>query len=98
MKKIEVPIEEQETIINYSKSIGEWCEIYTTDKVIMKRYLKFCKDHPECGKVIAEDQYSTTFSVDPRCAGMFPKAPRKVNLTETQKQVLRDRMKSMQKK
>lgn len=97
MKKIEVPIDEQETIINYSKSIGEWCEVYTTDKVVMKRYQKFCKEHPDCGTVVAEDQYSTTFSVDPRCAGMFPKAPRKVVMTEERKEQLRERMKKIKK-
>lgn len=97
MKKIEVPIDEQETIINYSKSLGDWAEVYTTDKVIMKRYQKFCKEHPDCGTVVAEDQYSVTFSVDPRCAGMFPKAPRKVVMTEERKEQLREQMKKIKK-
>lgn len=98
-KKVDVPFDSQETIINYSKfQIGEWAEVYTTDKVVMKRYDKFCSNHPEYSKVIAEDNMSMTFSVHPKCATLFPRAPRNVTMTEEQKELLRERMKNIRKK
>lgn len=98
-KKVDVPLDSQETIINYSKyQIGDWAEVYTTDKVIMKRYEKFCQKHPDFGTVTAEDQFSMTFSVHPKCASLFPKAPRKVEMTDERKEQLRMQMKAIRSK
>lgn len=91
--KIGVPLEEQETVINYSKmGIGEWAEVYTTDNVVMKRYEKFGAKRPEYCKLLKKDNCSATFSVHPKCAGIYPKAPRQTNLTEEQRKELQERM------
>ena len=91
--KVNVPQEEQETIINYAKfGIGEWAEVYTTDYNIIKRYEKFCKAHPDCAKILKKDKYGMTFSVDPRCASLSPRAPRKTNISEERRQELKERM------
>lgn len=88
--KVDIPFEDQETTINYAKHvIGEWCEVYSTDKVVMKRYKKFCDEHPEYCKLVKEDKYSMTFSVHPKCASLYPKAPRKVTITDEQRDQLR---------
>ena len=91
--KVDMPIEDQETIINISKyHIGDWAEVYTTDKNVMKRFLKFCEKHSDYGKVIKDDKYSMTFSVHPKCASLYPYAPRKVVLTDEQLEERRERM------
>lgn len=92
--KIDMLAEDTETIINYSKyHIGEWAEVYTTDKVVMRRFEKFCNEHPEYGKLIKEDKYSMTFSVHPKSASLYPLAPRKIVLSEERRQELSDRLK-----
>ena len=92
-EKIIMAAEDTETIINYSKyHLGEWAEAYTTDKTVMRRYERFADKHPEYCKLLKEDKYSMTFSVDPKCAGLFPKAPRKLQYTDEQKKVLVDRL------
>lgn len=91
--------EDKETIINYCEyHIGEWAEVYTTDKVIMRRFEKFCKEHPEYGKLIKEDKYSMTFSVHPKSASLYPFAPRKFNMTEEKKEKLRQSMLQLREK
>ena len=87
IQKIDMKLDETETIISYSQyNIGPWAEVYTTDKLVMKRYSKFCKEHPDRARLVKEDKYSMTFSVDPKCASLYPKAPRRVILTEEQKE------------
>jgi len=87
--------DETETIINFSKyQIGEWAEVYTSDRNVMKRFEKFAEKHPDHCKLIREDNYSMTFSIHPKCAAIYPKAPRKVVFTEEQKAALRDRLQS----
>ena len=99
LEKYAIQEDEKETVINYSVyHIGEWAELYTTDKVVMKRYEKFCDAHPEYCKLLKEDAYSMTFSVHPKCASLYPRAPRKVVLSDEQKQALADRMKEIRKK
>ena len=91
--KLDCMAEDKETIITYSKyHTGDWAEVYTTDKDIMKRFEKFCNQHSEYARLIKEDNTSMTFSVHPKCACIYPVAPRKVTMTEEQKQVLRDRL------
>ena len=99
IKKIDMPLEDQETTINYAKHvIGDQAEVYTTDKVVMKRYERFTQKHPDLCRVVKDDKYSMTFSVDVRCASIYPKAPRQVNLTDEQKEILRERMKTAREK
>ena len=91
--KANVPQEEQETIINYAKfGIGEWAEVYTTDYTIMKRYEKFCKTHPDYAKILKKDKYGMTFSVHPKCASLYPRAPRQTSISEERRQELKERM------
>ena len=92
-EKIIMLAEDTETVINYSKyHIGDWAEVYTTDKNVMKRYEKFCSNHPDRCRLIREDKHSMTWSVDPKCASLHPRAPRKVVMTEEQKRELRERL------
>ena len=89
-KKVDTMSEDKETIINFSEyHLGEWAEVYTTDKLVMARYQKFCKQHPDMAKIIKDDKYSMTFSVHPKCAGIYPKAIVRMNLTEEQREARR---------
>lgn len=96
MEKVVMAAEDTETIINYSKyHIGEWAEVYTTDKLVMKRFEKFINEHPDRGRLIKEDKYSMTFSVHPKCASLYPRAPKRVEMSEERKKILADRMRSL---
>lgn len=98
-EKIRIPEEEVETVWNFSRgNIGPWAEMYTTDKTMMKRYEKFANKYPDKCKVLKDDQYSMTFSIDPKCFGFYPRAPRSVNMTEERKQELADRMRAAREK
>ena len=94
IEKVPMLAEDTETTWNYCKyHIGDWVEMYTTDKAMMHRYEEFTKKYPDHCKLIKEDKYSMTFSIDPKCMGFKPKAPRKGPvLTEEQKQANRDRL------
>ncbi len=70
--------------------------MYTTDKIIMHHYEKFLKNYPDYCKLVREDRYSMTFSIDPKCMGFYPKAPRKgPELTDEQKKANSDRLKRL---
>jgi hypothetical protein len=93
-EKLAIAAEDIETAITYSKhTLGEWAELYTTDKVVMKRYVKFAEKYPDACRLKEEDQYSMTFLVHPKCAGIYPKAPRMNHLTDEQKQANAERLK-----
>jgi len=96
-EKVAMLAEDTETIWNYSKyHIGEWPEMYTTDKIVMKRYERFAQKHPDYCKLVKEDQYSLTFTIHPKCMGLYPRAPRKGPvLTEEQKQANRKRLENL---
>lgn len=48
-EKVDIKADECETVINYSRyHIGDWAELYTTDKGVMKRLEKFCEKHEIC--------------------------------------------------
>ena len=98
-EKITMLAEDTETVINFCKyDLGDWAEVYTTDKNVMKRYEKFTKAHPELCRLVKEDKYSMTFSVDHKCASYFPRAPRKVNYTDEQRRLLAERLASVRNK
>ncbi len=86
--------EDTETIWNYCKfHIGEFVEMYTTDKTMMRRYEAFTQKYPEHCRLVKEDKYSMTFSIDPACMGVKPRAPRKAPiLTVEQKQANKERL------
>lgn len=94
-EKIIMSADETETIINFSKyHIGDWAELYTTDKVVMKRYEKFAAKYPEHCKLIKEDQYSMTYTVHPKCVGIYPRAPRFSHFTPEQQRLNAERLRS----
>lgn len=93
--KENVPDIENETVINYSRGgIGPWAEMYTTDKSVMKRYEKFSKEHPEYATLIREDKYSMTFSVHPKCASLYPRAPRHLVLSDEERAIRAARLRA----
>ena len=97
--KVQMLPEDVETVWNFSKyHIGEWIEMYTTDRSMMKRYEEFTDLYPDHCKLVREDQYSMTFSVDPKCMGIKPRVPRKGSvLTEDQKQANKVRLENLRK-
>lgn len=98
LEKFTVSEEDRETVINYSPyHAGEWCELYTTDRTIMRRYEKFAEQHPDYCKLLKEDKYSMTFSVHPRCV-LHPHAPRKVSFTEEQLKAMTERLQNARNK
>ena len=98
-EKAVIQAEDTETVWNYCKfHIGEWIEMYTTDKTLMRRYEKFCQKYPDHCKLIKEDQYSMTFMIDPACMGVKPRAPRKgPTLSEEQRRINAERLKHLRK-
>ncbi len=96
--KVTIHPGEIETVWNYSRyHIGEWIEMYTTDKMMMRRYEKFAQKYPDHCKIVKEDKYSMTFTIDPKCMGT-PRIPRKgPTLTEEQKQANRERLQRFRK-
>ena len=98
-EKIPMIAEDVETIWNYSKyHLGEWPEMYTNDKTMMKRYEHFSQRYPDYCKLIKEDQYSMTFSIDPACMGIKPRVPRKgPALSEEQRKINAERLKYLRK-
>lgn len=97
IEKVRMSAEDTETTWNYCKfHIGDWVEMYTTDKNLMRRYEKFSQKYPDHCKLVREDQYSMTFTIDPACMGFKPRAPRRAPaLTEEQKQVNSKRLESI---
>lgn len=96
-EKVPMLAEDTETTWNYSKyHFGNWVEMYTTDRVMMRRYEQFSQKYPDHCKLIGENRYSMTFSIDPVCMGLKPRAPRKAPaLTEDQKQANKERLESI---
>ena len=97
--KVQMLQEDIETVWCFSKfHIGEWVEVYTTDKAMMRRYEAFAPKYPDHCRLVKENQYSMTFSIDPKCMGFKPKVPRKGPvLTEDQKQENRMRLENLRK-
>ena len=93
-EKVSMLAEDTETVWNYCKyHIGDWVEMYTTDRVMMRRYEQFSQKYPDHCKLVREDKYSMTFTIDPKCMGIKPKVPRKgPTLTSEQKQVNKERL------
>ena len=91
--------EDTETIWTYCQyHIGDWIEMYTTDKVMMHRYEEFSRKYPDYCKLAEDTEYSMTFMIDPKCMGFKPKVPRKgPALSEEQKQANRERLERMNK-
>ena len=99
LEKVNIQCGEVETVWNYSKyHIGEWVEMYSTDKIMMRRYEQFAQKYPDHYKLLKEDRYSMTFIIDPQCMGFKPRTPRKgPMLTEEQKRINSERLKKMRK-
>lgn len=99
-EKVTMLAEDTETVWNYCKyHLGDWIEMYTTDKVMMRRYEQFAQKYPDHCKLVNEDQYSMTFTIDPVCMGFKPRVPRKGPvLTDEQKQANRERLENIRRR
>ena len=99
-EKVPILAEDTETIWNYCKyHIGDWVEMYTTDKSMMRRYETFAQKYPEHCRLVMEDKYSMTFTIDSACMGFKPRAPRNgPSLTEEQKKANRERLEKLRTK
>ena len=99
-EKVAMNAEDTETTWNYCRyHFGEMIEVYTTDKIMMRRYETFAQRYPEHCKLVKEDRYSMTFRIDAVCMGFKPRAPRKGPvLTEAQKQTNRERLEKIRTK
>lgn len=98
LPKVNIPFNETETVINFSVyHTGEWAEVYTTDKNVMKRYEKYMAKYPDYCKLIKDDKYGMTFSIHPKYAGIYPRAPRKAHFTPEQQEANIERLKQLHK-
>lgn len=91
IEKVVMAEEDTETVINYPKFRPDvWAELYTTDKIIMKRYEKLSHQRPDLCRLVKEDKYSMTFSVHPKAVGIYP---RKIKVcTEEERQIRAERL------
>lgn len=89
--KISIPLDEQETCINHSPAMGDWCEVYTTEFFIMRQLEKLSKEYPEHYQIINDDSYSLTVRVLWKLAK--PRKPRIIS--DTQKEALTERLKNL---
>ncbi len=85
---------------------------HNIEKVFCEKISGKDRNRPELEKMLAfvrerdtvvieskEDRYSMTFSIDPKCMGFYPKAPRKGHeLTVEQKKANSDRLKQLKRK
>ncbi len=90
-KKIKVSLKEQETTYNlYPKASGYPCEIYSCIPSEVAQIRKFAEQYPEEFRIVKEDQIAI-FAEAPR-EWFKLKPPTRRNMTEEQKQALRDRL------
>lgn len=62
--KVSIPLEEQETHINYNYiEMGKMCEVYTTVPSMMKYLEKLVTEFPDECKLVNDDQYSYTVQI-----------------------------------
>lgn len=88
-KKVTIPTDEQEMLINYSPiGMGSDCEVYTTIPWAMKYLERMVNKYPDICKLIKDDQYSYTARIPFKL--VKPRAPR--IMTEEQRKVASDRL------
>lgn len=85
---------ERETVTNWDEETKE-ARIYTCSKVYMKRLDKLCEKFPEEYKLECEDEYSKTYWAKNK-KYLYARSPgTKRELTEEQKQALKERVAKM---
>lgn len=83
--KVSIPLEEQETVINFFPvEMGKSCEVYTTVPSMMKYLEKMVNKYPDQCRLKKDDQYSYTASIPFKL--VKPRAPRQY--TEEQRQAM----------
>ena len=88
-EKVRIPLEEQETHVNYSPAeLGKYCEIYTTVPSEMKRLESLVNKYPDFYTLIKDDQYSYTV----RCPYKLTRCRKPRIMTEEQRQASSERM------
>lgn len=86
-EKVRIPLEEQETHINYSPvEMGKDCEVYTTIPTMMKYLDKLVTKFPEQCKMLKDDQYSVTVRIPFKL--VKPRKPRV--MSEAQKKTIEE--------
>lgn len=85
---------EKETIINFNMEEST-ASVYTCEPRIMNRLDKLCKEYPEHYKFVDQDEFSKTYEIASKRLISF--RPPKRELSEEEKQVLRDRALQMKK-
>lgn len=80
---------ERETIINYNDEEKE-ATVYTCNKALMARMARLSKKHPDIFKLVAQDEYSKTYSFPKKYASI--RNPR--IMSEEQKAKVRERFQS----
>lgn len=89
-------LEEQETIVNIMAD-DKTASIYTCIPAHIRKLDKLCEKYPEQYKLESYNDYSKTYSV-PKKLIRFGSPAAKKNLTEEQKEILRERMKRIHQK
>ena len=90
-------IDEQETTINiFPKSFQQEAEIYTSISSTANKILKLAKKWPEGIKIVKLDDYSLSATVPPEWLKI--QKPKEMNVTEEQRQKMRERLNSARKK
>lgn len=100
MKKVRVPLAEQETTINrYPKAYSEWSDFYSSDPVEIRRFKRHLELYPDDFKFEKEDEISIFGQVKTElCVSYRSPRKKKPPMTEEQKQALRERLKNNMKK
>lgn len=89
--KVRIPLDEQETHINFSPvEMGKSCEIYTTVPSMMKYLERMVLKYPNECRLVKDDQYSYTASIPFKL--VKPRNPRA--MSEEQKAAAAERMRN----
>lgn len=84
---------EQEVIITMNAAESE-AEVYAVDPVYVRKLDKLCERDPEHYKLLKQDAYSKTYIVTNKKLISFRPAREKRELSEEQRAILSERMKS----
>ena len=85
---------ERETNINFNDDELN-STVYTCNKLLIRKLDKYCQVYPNDFKLIIKDEFGSTYKVSKKLI-TIRKPTKKRNLTEEQKQKLRDNLKKRQ--
>ena len=85
-----VDLESQETTINIY-AIDKYATLYTCEPKVLKYMDELSERDPDNVKIVKADEYSKKYRF-PKDYFLLPRPPRKLTLTEEQRQARRERM------